>query len=739
MAIPTGFQEPLGREGEDRRTEDPGPQTLTFLYEGEEFTVSGFEPALPELSSVTDRTGLVKAGLASLGTSLNVESWHAVARATVAPDAAAAQLRAQKGSISALIEEHVEGATLRSLHARAWLTELFPGLQPRTGQEAYPVPDPQVHGDVGEDGEPHANVVYTYRDASHLRMHLQQTITGTRRANPEPYDQSILARRITRAVIAHPCRIAFLDGSESIDVLVVRDGITRLTSAWALLTDKESPTPEDIARTATDVLMAEKPQRRGAEKPLGQRMAVGRQQALAELRAEFYKGLGGTQPADRSVRLGQTLAVPAQITVGLRRHHTAGLPADEVFDDAVRSILASVHVEFKAWETAAQNVEVGSRALRRVHLGGGSGASLLDGVVGLALGRRSYAELPLVFGDQRIPGSPLWRAVYLVHHLTRPEIFEQVKKHAKDIKGTRRMEIAGYAELLGPIIDLPWRGQKKASLVQARNAWTNGGVLTRAVMDPGWAPAPCDDFTRLVAPALAGDTDARETLAVAGGVALIADKLITRNVGSAVGRTVPWRSNVNNVVAGLTQTEDGLWILATAANSFDAARECVNSFTPQQLGGRDTSRMYTIPDIDLTRPDKRRKDRGGIADEPLTQYRLVRVSDPVRARELDERPAGGEDELPPGERLAVRRQALVHAVDTAGKRLDELVEMADAPEIAQTSLHTFGSLAEWEALDTKVRMLGNTIYQGRPPGADENEPEDDSVEDDHEETAEEWT
>ncbi|GGT27523.1 hypothetical protein GCM10010207_28940 [Streptomyces atratus] len=715
MNIPTGFQEPTDHEGAGLDDRGQGPQTITFFYGDEEFTVSGFERSLPELSSVTDRTALVRAGHDSVGTAIDMDSWHAVARGMVAPASAAAQLRSQKGQTSALIEEHVEGATLRSLHTRVWLTELFPGLQPRTGQEALPIGDPEVHGDVGPDGEPHACVVYTYRDLTHLRDHLRQTFTATRRANPNPYDQSILSRRITRAVIAHPGRLEFADGTESIDVLVVRDGITRLTSAWALLTDQETPDPERIAETATRLLLAEKPQRRGAtEKPLSQRMALGRQEALAGLRAEFYKGLGPQQPADRSVRLGQTLVVPAQIAVGLRRHGNTGLPPGEIFDDAIRSILAAVHVEFRAWESAAQNVEVGSRALRRVHLGGKAGPNLLDGIVALALGHRPPEDLREIYHDQRIPGTALWRAVYLTHSLTRPEIFDQVKRHAKDIKGTRLMKTVGYAEILGPIIDLPWRGTKSDSLKQARNAWANGGVLTKRVMD-SWSPVPCDDFTTLIPLALAGDRDAQQTLAVAGGNALVADKMITRNVGSAVGRTVPWRSDVNQVVAGLAEHEEGLWQLAFAANAFDPDSECANSFTTAQTLGRDQSGMYTVPDVDLEQPDRIRRDRGGVAVQPLTQMRLVLTSDPVRAREREasnEQPEN--EELSLGERFAIQRRALVQAVVDARTTLNALLTLADEPASRATTLHPFGSYEEWQTLDESVRALESLIYNRRP-------------------------
>lgn len=704
-----------------------GPETISFHLAGEEFTVSGFERTLPEPSSATERSQLVKAGMSADGASLDEDAWHAVARAIISPESAAAQLRSSKGQVSALIEEHVEGATLRSLHTRVWLTELFPGHQPRTSQGSLPVDDPEVHGDVDEHGRPYARVVYRYRDRKHLRDHLAQTIKQTRYANPNPYDRSILARRITRAVIAHPCRLEFADGSEHIDVLAVRDGITRLTSAWALLAGGEDPFADEIADTALKVLDAEKPQRRGAvEKALSQRMALGRQEELNGFLAEFQRGVTGTQPTDRSVRLGQTLVVPAQVTVGIHRHGSAGLSAEEVFDDAIRSILASIHVEFRHWEAAAQNVEVGTRAISRVRLPVLSQHNLLDGIIGLALGRRKPAEMAEVFQDSSIPGTPLWRAVYLVHFLTRTEVFEQVKRFAKDIKGTSKMKNAGYAELLGPVVDLPWRGYKAGTLQQARNAWANGGVLTKGVLGD-WRPVPTADFTELVPQALRGSTSARQTLAVAGGAALIADKLITRNVGSAVGRTVPFRANTDQIVAGLADSEEGLWTLAFAAQAFDAERECLNSFTDSQLLARDTARMYSVPSVDLAAEDKIRKDAGGVAAEPLDQWRVVAVSDPGLASKAQEEQRQQQEDASPDqsipEQLAAERVALRKAVADARQAVGRLMRLADSPEARATTAHAFGSREELNRIIEEVKKLGGEILvHPHAAGHEEEEP-----------------
>ncbi|WP_416873599.1 hypothetical protein [Kitasatospora sp. SC0581] len=722
MTAPIEFKEP-GRSGQEignpTLPEQRGPESLNFVLKGEEFTISGFERQLPELSSATARGRLVRAGLADSGTALDEDGWHTVARAVVHPEAIAAQLRTQTGLASALIEEHVEGATLRSIHARVWLTELFPGLQPRTGQEALPIPDPVVRGvlDSAEGqpiGQPLAMVSYLYKDQQHLRDHLRQTIVYTRDANPNPYDQSILARRITRAVIAHPCRLEFEDGTDSINVLVVRDGITRITSAWALLAGDDAK-PDEIARAASDLLLAEKPTRRNAaERSLSQRHALGRQDELEQLRGEFLRGLGDP-PSDRAVRIGQTLVVPAQIAVGLQAYPGGVLPDAELFDDAVRSILAAVHVEFKGWDSAAQNVEVGSRALRRVLLSKSvrrtAGSADLAEVVDLAVGRIRPDQVPRVFGDREIPPTPLWRAVYLVHALTRSALYREVKRHAMDIKGTRAMTFRGYAELLGPVVDHPWRAAKKAVLQQARNAWGNGGVLTDDVLKKDWEPVPTARFTDLVPDALEGDLDARMTLAVAGGIALITDKLLTRNVGSAVGRTVPFRADVHAVVAGLSGpgNEAGLWLLAYAADRFEPDRQAKNSLTDAQLSRvTDLTTYYTYVDVDLRQPDRVARDASGV-EIALGQYRVVAASDPVLTEQMEakRREESGGQPLSLNEQIAQERSGLLKALETAEDRLNNLTELTTS-----STLNAFGSKAEWEPLYKLSLKLQNAIYNG---------------------------
>ncbi|MFC8420972.1 hypothetical protein ACFUN7_08845 [Streptomyces sp. NPDC057236] len=621
------------------------PRSFTVQWGSESVLVSNIEPELPVATAGTDLAKVVEAGRANPVTLLPEAAWQAVARATTSPDGVAVQLRPTAAEPAGLLMvENVDGATLHSVVTRVHLSEMLPGIQPRTGMEVMEIPDPQVQG-LTDAGRPCAIVRYRYQDPTHLRNHVWQTIHGTLSLNS--YAPSILARKVTRNLIAHPVEITFEDGTESFHALVVRDGITRLASAWAVLAGPDADAAE-TAGLAVDSLFGKNAAVPAAQAggPLGQRLAASREKWRRTLREEFARGIAEQQPGTRTAQIAQTSVLPAQIAVGAEGHPGHLLAAEDIFDDAIRSVLASVHVEFKQWDTAAQNVEVATRALKRVIQLGDSLVPKddLQTVYGLAVGRIPVEELPRVFaGDagSEPPGTALWRSVYLVHALTRPELLEPLKDQAKAIKGGKRMGLKGFAELLGPLIDLPWRSHKKHVTTQARNAWNNGGVLTSDVIQE-WEPRPTDDFTSLVKPALAGDTDARCTLAVAGGVALIADKLLTRNVGSALMAAkekggVPFRADVNQVVEDLSQqhNELGLWTLALAANRFRSDALPENAVTMRQLIHKqktegDPGTPYVHFKTDLDSPDRIERDSDGV---PVTLYQwdVVWASNPERA------------------------------------------------------------------------------------------------------------
>ncbi|MGP4001564.1 hypothetical protein [Streptomyces sp. 8N706] len=709
MSTAPRFQEPQINQTNERWD----PVTLKV---GDEFlTVTNFGRELPTPSDVRERSKLVRAGEKNPYCGLPQDAWHALSRAVVHPAALAAQLQHQP-----VIEERVGGATLSSVNGRIWLTEAFPLVQPRIGQDPHSETAPEIEGELTDDGIPQAMLVYRFRDRDHLKGYLRQTIIATRSANKQ-YDESILARQITRAIVAHVARLEFSDGTEPIYVLVVRDGITRVVSAWGALCG-EGATPEEIADRADEVLLAEKPARRGTQQPLSQRMGLGRHGELDKLRAAFIAGLSDSVPTEEAVRIGQTLVLPAQIAVGLQVHPGGtGLPPSEVFDDAIRSILSSIHVEFGMWDSAAQNAEIGSRALKRTKLEGvpnNSGISLTD-VYQLAVGQYGPDQTPKVFNDPALPGNELWRAVCLVHFLTRADVYEVMKRHVKAISGKQKLYRKSYADILGPIIDQPWRSAKKQTLRQARNAWSNGGVLTKEVMDVDWQPQPCSDFTNLLEAAQADDPDARLTLAVAGGIALITDKLLTRNVGSAVGKTVPFRADVDDVISDLSRADNkaGLMLLAHAADRFEAQRVAVNSFTDKQLLNDDDETetdRYTLIDIDPDTEDGIARDGTG-APRRLAEYRVVQLSNPQRAARAEEELALETEDVskPIPEQMRDQRNKLQHYLTDGWSTLGKLIALSQNPDAGTT--HPLGSHGQWLKISKLAVKVQSTISVNEPP------------------------
>ncbi|MBB5121310.1 hypothetical protein AF335_18130 [Streptomyces eurocidicus] len=718
---------------------------ISVEWEGETIIVSNVERDLPAPSTGDERGEVLTAGAANPMVPLPADAWHAVARAVVTPETVAMQLRPSKSSAGGLLmEEHVEGATLRSVLSKAWLFELFPGIQPRTGMEAMEVPDPRVEGTT-DDGQPCTLLRYTYKDFAHLKRHVWQTVQGTLALNS--YAPSILSRKVTRALITHPVEFAFEDGTESVYGLVVRDGITRLASAWKVLAGPESDA-DKAATTAVQALFGTvSPARHGEGKPLTQRIAASREARRTTLANEFARGWAGSEPTLRAIQIAQTFVVPVQITVGAQQHAGGGpaLAAEDLFDDAMRSILASVHLEFKEWSPAAQNVEVATRALKRVmQLGLGSlRRDELQVVYGLAVGRTLPEELPKEYGDDAIPGTALWRAVYLVHSLAHPGLFGPLKEQSKAIKGDRRMSDKGFAALLGPIVDHPWRNKKRDVTKQARNAWANGGVLTKDVLTRPWRPVPTTDFTSLVKAALRGDDNARGTLAVAGGIALIADKMLTRNVGSALMAPkekggVPFRANVNDVIGDLARQDNelGLWTLALAAQRFEVERLPRNSATALQIirkpAETDQANDYVHVVVDLSASDRIARDAAG---QPLalTQWDVVWASDERRARKevarrnppaapqgagaLPRQNAAGaalpgtsgaaSSDQPAAQLAADNRRTLKDALDDARHALDELTRLE--PELGTwPPLFTTDSLKQ---LHTVAQDLKHDLYQ----------------------------
>ncbi|MFI7076220.1 hypothetical protein ACIBO1_02870 [Micromonospora sp. NPDC049903] len=709
--VEDGALQQTGDEQPDSAAAEITPVKLSVGGE-EPLTIVNFRKELPEATSARTRGVFVRA--AEGAGLLDEDGRHAVARALVSPETAGQLI---KGGL--LVTETVETATLSQVTGHVWTSELWPLLQPRTEAESLTVKRPHISGVLDENKEPLAELVLTFEDRQHLANYMYQTITHTRRTGND-YAPSILARRVGRPVLAHVVRLEFEDGSQPFTVLAVRDGLTRLVSAAAARIGSKA-TPDDVAQHMISELMAEAPPRAGKASDASQDHARGRDRIASELRARFAAGVVGDMPTEDSVRIGQTFTMPAQIYVDVQATATVMLPADEVFSEAIRAVVGSIHTEFRSWDPAAQAVDVGERALMRAQHAG----KLDPDVVKLAMGRLGPEQVSRIFGDARIPDTALWRAVYLVHALTQPEAFAGIKEQLRSLLGLTNIQGKRFVSYLGPLVDVPWRTAKARSLQQARKAWSGGGPIPHRLLGAEWEPIPTDHFLSLVPKAMNGDINARRTLQVAGGIALVADRLLASNIGSALqSGVVPFRANPNDIVdsLGAHGNEVGLYQLAYAAQTFDAGRPAVNAFSERDFKDvQDVIDAYTVPAVDPGNPSQIREDGTG-QPVKLTQYEVVRLSDPERAAKAAAE-AGQADSgftMPQSEEANAQklRESLISTLGSAQEILRRLLQPAESVGAMGPAL---GNRDDWAELQRRAQKISAIITMNEP------HPEDDLV------------
>jgi hypothetical protein len=656
---------------------------------GEPIRITNYTGAIPDGTDVKERSAFVRAaGAAQIN--LDEDALHTVARALTSPGTAAAIVKQ-----GLLTTEVIGPVNLALLSGHAFLTEVVPLLQPRASGYAYSVDPPRVGGNVGEAG-PAAEVTLTFRNEQHLHDFMVQTVEQTI-AHGDDYSPSILAKKVARPILTHVVDVRFEDGAESFKVLAVRDGITRVVCSWKA--QQPALTPAQLGAFMSGKLLARKPVRAAAANETVRR-ARGRDDVAQGMRGVFVAGAAGQTPSEAAIRIAQTFTLPVQICLDLEEHAPSSVAAEARFEDTVQAVISSIHGEFKPWEDAAVESSAIMRAIPRAvhtqHLGAD--------VAELAVGARGVEDMPNVFGP-KAPATPLWRGVYLAAWLGHPYEMAGIKQHLRELTGARSITNKAFVSYMATVFDLPWRRYKAATERQARRAWANGGPLPREVLNTNWDPVPTDDFLTLVEPALAKEKNARNTLMVAGGVALVADKLLMSNVGSALsGGQVPFRANVDTVIEGLAQSEYGLCLLAHAANAFDHTRPAVNSFTPKELSANPalSTNTYVIPRPDVDAPYEVARDKARQI-EHLTLYDVVWASNPRRAAdEADDSADEDVEESGPQRAARLRQRVVAHASD-AVDAAKELVKLAanDGAIVGGA----FGDVETYRTVDELVRHL----------------------------------
>jgi hypothetical protein len=703
----------------------------------EPLVVTNFLSTLEAPTLAKDRNALVKAGLASSACGLEEDYLHAVARAVTSPAAAAVMLKNNLATT-----ETVGPNGLSNLPNRIWLTEVFMILQPRALGAASDVPAARVEGLLTEEGAAEPVTVLTFDDHDHLHATIKQTVRQTLTMGRN-YGPSILAKRVSRPILVHVARIEFKDGSEPFLVMVVRDGITRTVQSWANLLPSDA-TPDEVASHIADALLASKTGGSGRNDATANQ-ARGREAHQKVLRAEFAEGLADGKPNERAIRIGQTFTLPAQVIVGITEHGTSPVAPEERFDDSVQAMIAGVHSEFQPWHTAASDASVIHRALpRAVH-----DKALDPDVADLATGRLTVADVPMVFGDPDIPPTALWRAIYLICWLCAPAEFVGIKKHLRALLGRASVRNRAYVMHLVTLIDLPWRAAKSHTERQVFRAWRNGGPIPTEILGKDWTPLPTTDFTELVPIALDDDDEdqdnARYTLQVAGGIALVTDKLLMANVGSAVEvESVPFRSDVDDVISGLGDTEFGLWLLAHAANAFQADKLATSAFTKRELSANPalSKGAYRVPMPGKDDPSAVVVDNTG-QPRSLGPWLVVEASDPTRAARVK----ADEEAEADAKKIAKPKGTAADAAVSLRKRIggalaDTVEAITQVTDLAQKNPVVgapLGTYAEWTEMNTTAQQISVLIFSnpspqqavavGLPDDAAEDEFEEDELND----------
>jgi hypothetical protein len=699
---------PVFTEPDDSGSRQYGGLTLD-IGGAERLNITNFEGVLPAQPSVKDRSGFVKAGLAAPSCHLDEDALHAIARGITTPELARSMVRE-----GLMTTEVVGPAKLMTIPVKVFLDELFPLVQPRAGGVAVEVPAPRVSG-LTDDGEVQAMVTLTFDDMDHLRRFMRQSILQTI-ALGRNYGPSILANKVARAVLVHVVRLEFADGSASFDVLAVRDGITRTVHSWASQIGKA--TPDEIATRMTNALLATKKASGSALRQTATAdHARGRAVHHNALRAEFAKGMSGATPSEAAIRIEQTFTLPAQVAIGIQSTATNPVPPEQQFDDAIQAIIASIHSDFMPWAQSATDASVIQRALpRAVH------DKALDAKAArMAVGQLDVADVPDVFGE-KVPATALWRAVFLICWLGNGSEFYSIKKHLRSLLGKTRIEDKQYVSHLMPLVDLPWRAAKSDTERQTVRAWRNGGPVPEGVLDGNWDPIPTTDFAELVPIALADESlqqrrNARLTLQVAGGVALVTDKLLLSNVGSALtAGQVPFRADVDDIVTGLGQNETGLWLLAHAANAFRPDRRAVSSFSTAELTSDPnaiaSSGAYVVPQPDPDDPSRLALDSAGRPVQ-LIQYEVVRASNPARAakakdaRDQNEERRAEEAASTDADHAALLRSTIQLTLNSTQTSITRLLELSKKNTAVG---YPFGTPDQWNSLYRTASTIQSLIF-----------------------------
>ena len=375
------------------------------------------------------------------------------------------------------------------------------------------------------------------------------------------------------------------------------------------------------------------------------------------------------------------------------------------FVTMVENLVAGEHLEKNPWTPDAMWHNIANQTIDALVARGELRREEADIITGLT----TLEELPTALGCP--DPSPIWRCIYTAYRLTAGSSFGETKADIRNIMARRAVTNKQFSFMLGVIVDRDIRrpkarkepgARRPSSLQRARNAFGDGGFLTEDVPGRQWIPvfAP---LPQLLERALGSDRDARITLMIGGGFALIMDGYLTRDRESKVFEgSAPFRGSPPAILTDLAGHEHGLRTLATAWEYWDPTKPAHDYNIP--VVNADGSLVVTGGTRETRSPER------------LTEYRLYQIASPSKAmagflKQQEARKARNQA-ASPVDRDQDNRERLAMALDIAKDAATALENSSVSPPP-----HPFGTHEEWERTRNTAQEVYETLVRNRPePG-----------------------
>jgi hypothetical protein len=643
----------------------------------------------PDVNLSSDAAGVVTAGLADpVRFTMLVKPDDRLGETT----SLLIEKRVGEGSVF-ITQQHdrfLELGTLPDIQGARWLHLVRNRLHDEPGLPAA------VLGTGADDGRYRAMIELRVADRAEFTDRIFEAFVKTTPDGPSvrnDYTDSILQSGVKEPLMLVVMRVVFDDGTDDEYYLVAVDGNSRLVSSWKART---GGTVEQAAAACIEAVVGTGTGR--GFRRVTQRAARSVITDHAEL---VNRGLNDDPLTEATIRLGQTLTVPAVVVVGGWAGRQRGNPLTDLIA-ARDDLIGTIHTDATPWDDEARAGRGLVRVLRRAVLEAGV---IDDDTRQVIEGRFTVEEMHDRLG---LPPNRLWATALTVQAILNGWDKGVFKLFAEQFLNRRPTRMVIGKQIATTALSAY---KTEPFYAVARNTFGDGGPITDLAWKTPWSLTPGDDVQEtldaILARALDGESSAIAELSVLGGTAAILLTLLTRDRGSKRTETgirdqrkVPYRARPDRVIANLAGTIGGLRILHSLASSL-------------------TNRTRGNPKLFWTETDP----EGTYADgDPVLDNADAQVSIDYEwdlftaASPADTRTALGEiadtrpdDERPREPAAVTARTLLLTSAAGFADAVTELVHLS-----ASQGTDVFGDPAKVEQIMTKVQKALNRLHRHAP-------------------------